>query len=162
MVGFAVAQSAREPSASLGATAAVIAVAALIVAKVLILELALPSIMRGEVLKDRGATAAMFLLDMGINRSFSPELQRQIEQTPENAPLERQEELQQRMISEARARAGNATPAGKSRSRARPRPCGPLPRGRAAHAPGGCAGLPRAARPALRAACRAVSSFARP
>jgi len=115
LVGFAVAQSAREPSASLGATAAVIAVAALIVAKVLILEFALPSIMRGEVLKDRGATAAMFLLDMGINRSFSPELQRQIAQTPDNAPLERQEELQQRMISEVRARAGSATPAERER-----------------------------------------------
>ena len=119
VVGVAVAKSAHEPRASLGATAAALAVASLILGKVMILEFALPPILRSEFLKDREATAAMFLMDMGINRSFSPELQASLEQLGGGrqgavSPAQ-QADLQGRMAAEAMARAAAATPAERER-----------------------------------------------
>jgi hypothetical protein len=118
LIGFAVAKSAHEPSASLGATAAALAVVALILGKVLILEFALPPILRNEILKDRDATAAMFLVDMGLNRSFSPELQSALEQAgarEDAVSSEQRDELQGRMQAEALARAASATKAERER-----------------------------------------------
>lgn len=113
LIGFAVAKSSREPSPALGATAAVIAVGALILAKILILEFALPSVVEQEVLKNRQATAAMFLVDMGINQSFSPELQAQVEMAKSGD--ERQDGIGARMVREAEARAADASPAERER-----------------------------------------------
>lgn len=118
LIGLAVAKSAHEPSASLGATAAALAVGALILGKVLILEFALPPILRNEILKDREATASMFLVDMGINRSFSPEVQAELEQIRERDDTlssDAQDELQGRMQAEASARAAAATKAERER-----------------------------------------------
>jgi hypothetical protein len=118
LVGLAVAKSAHEPSASLGATAAALAVASLTLGKVLILEFALPPILRGELLKDRQATAAMFLIDMGIHRSFSPELQAALEgihDRKDAVSLDERADLQGRMAAEAMARASAATPTERER-----------------------------------------------
>jgi hypothetical protein len=110
VIGFAVAKSAHEPNASLGPTAAALAVASLILAKVLIVEFAAPAILRKEFLKTRDATAAMFLVDMRINKSFSPELQATIEQLDAGTLSEEQRyELRQQVESEATARAAAAT-----------------------------------------------------
>lgn len=118
LIGLAVAKSAHEPSASLGTTAAALAVASLILGKVLILEFALPPILRSEFLKDREATATMFLIDMGINRSFSPELQAALDgihDREDPVSSEQRENLQGRMAAEAMARAAAATPAERER-----------------------------------------------
>ena len=118
LIGLAVAKSAHEPSATLGPTAAAIAVAALLCGKILILEFALPPILRGELLKNREATAAMFLVDMGIHHSFSPELQAAIQGVQDRkgaASPEEREDLQARMQAEALARVASATQAERER-----------------------------------------------
>ena len=116
LIGLAVAKSAHEANASLGATAAAIAVASLILGKVLILEFALPPILRAELLKDREATAAMFLVDMVAHESFSPELQAAIQGVRERSVgSDQRENLQGRMQAEALARAADATQAERER-----------------------------------------------
>ncbi len=118
LVGVAVAKSAHEPSVSLGTAAAALAVASLILGKVLILEFALPPILRSEFLKDREATAAMFLVEMVTHESFSPELQAALQSVREHqvaASPDDREVLQGRMQAEAMARTAAATPAERER-----------------------------------------------
>ncbi len=118
LVGFAVAKSAHEPSASLGPTAAAIAVGSLLLAKILILEFALPPILQAELLKNRDATMGMFVLDMTAHKSFSPELQAALDQAdarPDALTDEQQVDMQQKMRAEVLARVGSATRAEKER-----------------------------------------------
>jgi hypothetical protein len=118
IVGYAVAKSAHEPSASLGPTAAAIAVASLLLAKVLILEFALPPILRAELLKNQAATTGMFVLDMTTHKSFSPELQALLDQAearPGSLSEAQQLDAQRRMRTEVTERIGNATRAEKQR-----------------------------------------------
>lgn len=118
LIGLAVAKSAHEPNASLGPTAAALAVASLILAKVLIVEFAAPAILKREFLKNREATAALFLVDMRIRKSFSPELQATIEGLdgrPGTLSDEQSYQLEQQVESEAMARAAAATPAERER-----------------------------------------------
>jgi hypothetical protein len=118
LIGFAVAKSAHEPNASLGPTAAALAAGSLILAKVLIVEFAAPAAVAQEALKSNEAVAAMFLVDMRIHKSFSPELQATIEQVdgrPGTPSEEQRFQLEQRVESEARARAADATKAERER-----------------------------------------------
>ncbi len=72
-----------------------------------------------EILRNRDATTALFLVDMTTHRSFSPELQaaidRQIREYRDTALSGLGAELNDRMIAEARARVASATPAERSR-----------------------------------------------
>jgi len=118
IVGYAVAKSAHEPSASLGMTAAAIAVASLLLAKILILEFALPPILQAELLKNQDATVGMFVIDMTTNKSFSPELQAMLDQAdarPGSLSDVQQLDVQRRMRAEVMARVGTATRAEKER-----------------------------------------------
>lgn len=114
----AVARSAHEPNASLGPTAAALAVGSLILAKMLIVEFAAPAILRKEFLQDRYATAAAFLADMRIHQSFSPEVEAAVElrdSQPDALSEGQQSELVQHLESEAVARSAAATPAERER-----------------------------------------------
>ena len=118
LVGLAVAKSAHEPSASLGPTAAALAVGSLLLAKVLILEFALPPIMQAELLKNADATTGMFVLDMTANKSFSPELQALVDQDnarPGSLSEAQQLDMRVKMRDEVLARVGSATRAEKER-----------------------------------------------
>jgi len=118
LVGLAVAKSSHEPNASLGPTAAALAAGSLILAKVLIVEFAAPSMLRQELLKNPETTAAMFLVDMRMHKSFSPDVQATIEQLDTRAGSlseEQRFELQQHVQSEALARSRAATPAERQR-----------------------------------------------
>jgi hypothetical protein len=116
IVGYAVAKSAHEPSASLGPTAAAIAVGSLLLAKILILEFALPPIVTAELLKNPDATTTMFLVDMTTHKSFSPELQAALDQADSGSLSDvQQANIQRDMRAEVLARVGNATRAEKER-----------------------------------------------
>jgi hypothetical protein len=118
LIGFAVVKSAHEPNASLGPTAAALAAASLILAKVLIVEFAAPSAVTKEALKNRETVAALFLLDMRIHKSFSPDVQATIEQLdghPGTLSDQQRSQLEQQVESEAMARATAATPAERER-----------------------------------------------
>ena len=118
LIGFAVSKSAHEPDALLGPTAAALAVASLILAKVLIVEVAAPSALTREFLKNRETVAAMFLVDMRLHKSFSPELQATIAQNdrgPGALSDVQRFQLEQQVESEAVARAADATSAERER-----------------------------------------------
>jgi len=118
LIGLAVAKSAHEPNASLGPTAAALAVASLILAKVLMAEFAAPAVLKQEILTNREATAAMFLVDMRIHKSFSPEVQAALDQResrPDALSDAQQYQLIQQLQSEALARAAAATRAERDR-----------------------------------------------
>lgn len=119
IVGYAVAKSAHEPSASLGPTAAVIAVGSLLLAKVLILEFAFPPMLAAELLKNQNATVGMFVMEMTAQKSFSPELQALVDQDesrPGSLSEAQQVDMQQRMRTEVMARVGSATRTEKERA----------------------------------------------
>lgn len=119
IVGYAVAKSAHEPSASLGPTAAVIAVGSLLLAKILILEFALPPIIQAELLKSPDAVTGSFVLDMKAHKSFSPELQALLDQAdarPGSLSQEQQVDMQVKMRDEVMARVASATQADKERA----------------------------------------------
>jgi phosphate/sulfate permease len=119
VVGLAVAKPAREPHESRSTTAVVLAAVAVVLAKALILGVALPPVIRGEILQNREATAALFMVDMAGHRSFSPALQTAIDslarERHDSVDSEGSAELQFRMISEARERAAAASPAERER-----------------------------------------------
>jgi hypothetical protein len=118
LVGYAVAKSAHEPSASLGPTAAALAVGSLLLAKILILEFALPPILTAELLKNPDATTGMFVLDMTAHKSFSPDVQALLDQSearPGSLSDEQQENLRQQMGAEVVARVSSASRAEKER-----------------------------------------------
>ncbi|HEV8398523.1 MAG TPA: hypothetical protein VGQ18_01670 [Gemmatimonadales bacterium] len=118
LVGYAVAKSAHEPSASLGPTAAALAVGSLLLAKILILEFALPPILTAELLKNPDATTGMFVLDMTTHKSFSPELQTLLDQSearPGSLSEAQQVDMQQKMAGEVIARVSSASRAEKER-----------------------------------------------
>lgn len=119
LVGYAVAKSAHEPSASLGPTAAAIAVGSLLLAKILILEFALPQMVAAELLKNPDAVTGAFVLDMTAHKSFSPELQTLVDQNegrPGSLSEAQQTDMQEKMGVEVIARVQNATRAEKERA----------------------------------------------
>jgi hypothetical protein len=114
LIGVTLAKSARKPDPSLGLPALALTIGTVLLAKVLILVVALPQMVRDEVLRNRELTTAMFMVDMGIHRSFSPDLQAGLDTQahfgPDSLPNPA-EELGARMMEEAGARAAAATPA---------------------------------------------------
>lgn len=119
LVGLAVAKPGPEPHESRSVTAVVLAAAAVILAKALILEVALPPVIRDEILRSREATAALFMVDMAAHRSFSPALQTTIDslarERHDSLGSEQSAEVQFRMINEALDRAAAASPAERER-----------------------------------------------
>jgi len=119
LIGLAVARFAPRPSASLGTLAAVFTVGTAILAKVLIVAFALRPIVRNDVLRDREATAAMFMVDMVTHHSFSPELQAELDkharEGSDTTLRDAASELTHRMVVEARQRAAAATRAERER-----------------------------------------------
>jgi hypothetical protein len=119
LVGLAVAKPAREAHESRSTTAVVLAAAVVVLAKVLIVEVALPPLIRDEILQSREATAAMFMVDMAAHRSFSPALQAAIDslarERHDSLGSEHSPALQYRMISEALDRAAAASLAERER-----------------------------------------------
>src|SRR5437588_6032256 len=75
LIGLTLAKAGRASSRALGTVAAVLTVGTVVLAKALILAFALGPIVRDEVLRRPDATAALFLIDMTVRRSFSPDLQ---------------------------------------------------------------------------------------
>jgi len=119
LIGLAVARFAPGPSAPLGTLAAVLTVGTVILAKVLVVAFALRSIVVSDVLRDRDATTAMFLVDMATHHSFSPELQaeldKQAHERSDTALSDLGPDLNYRIIVEARQRAAGATRAERER-----------------------------------------------
>jgi hypothetical protein len=119
LVGIAVAQPVREPrGASRASVAVVLTAAAIIFAKVLIVEVALPPVIRDEILRSPEATAAAYMVDMAAHRSFSPTLQAALDSVArERHDTAGSEDwgLRYRMITEARQRAGAAAPDDRER-----------------------------------------------
>jgi phosphate/sulfate permease len=119
LMGIVVAKSPHRDRASLGRLAIILTVGTVILAKALIIVFALGPIVRDEIVRNRGATAALFLLDMNTHRSFSPDLQAAIDQQGREGPdtartprrMEQAFELSERIMAEARARDSAATPA---------------------------------------------------
>lgn len=115
LIGVAVAKSARPPTASSGALAALLTVGTVLLAKVAVLAFALRPMVQDEILRDPQATTAMFIVDMANHHSFSPELQAaldsQVRQGHDTALSDLGPELNFRMIREARTRAQAAAPA---------------------------------------------------
>jgi phosphate/sulfate permease len=114
LIGVTLAKSAGKPDASLGIPAVGLTVGAVFFAKVLILVVALPQMVRDEILRNRELTTVMFMVDMGVHRSFSPDLQAGLDTQshfgPDSLP-NLAGELGERMIKEAGARVAAATPA---------------------------------------------------
>jgi hypothetical protein len=120
LVGIAVAKPAGGPRGARRAPMAVIlAAAAIIFAKVLIIEVAFPPVIREQILHSGEATASFYILDMASHRSFSPDLQAAIDsfarEYRDTVGSGEWAELQYRMIMEARERAEAATPAERER-----------------------------------------------
>ncbi len=119
LIGIVVAKSPRRDGASLGTVAVILTIGTVVLAKALILAFALGPIVRDEIVRNRGATTALFMLDMTTHRSFSPDLQGAIDEQRREGPdtarsprrMEQAFELSQRIMAEARARDSAATPA---------------------------------------------------
>lgn len=117
LIGLVVAKGVQSPTASRGMLAAALTVGTVILAKALILVFALRPIVRDEIVRDPEATTMLFVTDMTLHHSFSPELQaaldEQIRAGPDTAPsprrLEAALDLSQRIATEARARSKAAT-----------------------------------------------------
>jgi len=134
LIGIVLARAGRcgeTTSASRGTVAIVLTVGTVLLAKALILVFALRPIVRDEVVRSPEARTAFFMIDMTVHRSFSPDLQAQLdEETKAGAGegagaardtaldprrLERAFELRERIFTEARARDSTATPAERER-----------------------------------------------
>lgn len=118
LIGVTLAKSSRKPDASLGILAGGLTLGTVLLAKVLILAFMLPDITRDEIMRNRQATATMFMVDMTTHRSFSPELQAAIDSQVHDGPdtlSPRGFELSYRMMSEAGARAAAAPRAERER-----------------------------------------------
>jgi predicted lipid-binding transport protein (Tim44 family) len=124
LIGVTLAKSSRKPDASLGLLAGGLTLGTVVLAKALIVVLALPQMSRDEILRNRQATTAMFMVEMTSQRSYSPELQAAIDsqvhsdsQVPDGSDTlsSRGSLLSYRMMREARARAESAGPAERER-----------------------------------------------
>jgi hypothetical protein len=117
LIGVTLAKSSRKPDASLGLLAGGLTLGTVVLAKALIVVLALPQMSRDEILRNRQATATLFMVDMTTHRSFSPELQAAIDSQHDQPDTlsRRGVELSYRMMEEAGARAESARPAERER-----------------------------------------------
>ena len=75
LLGVTLAKSTGKPDPSLGLVAATLTLGTVLLAKVLIVVVALPQMARDEIRRNPETTTMMFAVDMLRHRSFSPELQ---------------------------------------------------------------------------------------
>lgn len=136
LIGIVLARAGRRgetTSASRGTVAIVLTVGTVLLAKALILAFALRPIVRDEVVRSPEARTAFFMIDMTVHRSFSPDLQAELDKgvgagagagagpgaardtALDPQRLERAFELRERIVAEARARDSAATPAERDR-----------------------------------------------
>jgi phosphate/sulfate permease len=130
LIGIVLARAGRRgetSSASRGTVAIVLTVGTVLLAKALILAFALRPIVRDELVRSPEARTAVFMIDMTVHRSFSPDLQAELDKETgagagvardtalDPRRLERAFELRERIFTEARARDSTATPAERER-----------------------------------------------
>ena len=130
LIGIVLARAGRRgetTSASRGTVAIVLTVGTVLLAKALILVFALRPIVRDEMVRSPEARTALFMVDMTLHRSFSPDLQAELDKEKgagagaardtalDPGRLERAFELRERIFTEARARDSAATPAERER-----------------------------------------------
>ena len=127
LIGIVLGRAGRRgesASASRGTLAIVLTVGTVLLAKAMILAFALRPIVRDELVRSPEARTALFLIDMTVHRSFSPDLQAELDKMDAAGPdtgrrdvqrLERGFELRERLFTEARARDSAATPAERER-----------------------------------------------
>jgi phosphate/sulfate permease len=130
LIGIVLARAGRRgetASASRGTVAIVLTVGTVLLAKALILAFALRPIVRDEVVRSPEARTAFFMIDMTVHRSFSPDLQAELDKETgvgtgaardtafDPRRLERAFELRERIVAEARARDSAATSAERER-----------------------------------------------
>ena len=132
LIGITLARAGRRgesPSPSRGTVAVVLTVGTVVLAKAMILVFALRPIVRDEFVRSPEARTALFMIDMAVHRSFSPDLQAELDKDKEAGPgrapepdtafdarrLERAFELRERIFAEARARDSVATLAERER-----------------------------------------------
>lgn len=113
LLGLTVAKRARTPSPALGTLAALLTVGTVVLTKVLVLLFALRPMVEDEIVRSGDATAAMYMIDMTVHRSFSPDLQAELTRNVgpghDSVPDAVKMDLSSRMIEEAQARAKAAT-----------------------------------------------------
>jgi len=126
LIGIVLGRAGRPgetASASRGTLAIVLTVGTVLLAKAMILAFALRPIVRDELVRSREARTALFLIDMTVHRSFSPDLQAELDKENAAGPDTGREaqqfvrgfELRERLFTEARARDSAATPAERQR-----------------------------------------------
>ena len=119
LLGIVIAKTAKSPTRATGLQAAILTAVTLVVAKIAIVVFALQPALRDELLQDRDVAAALYLIDMTKNRSFSADLQHTIDTRPDlvrdSSFVGPGEELRKQMVKEASTRAQTATRAERDR-----------------------------------------------
>jgi hypothetical protein len=82
LLGIVVAQTAKPPTKATGALAAVLTLVTVLLAKVVLVVVALQPIIRQELANDPQSLVLVFLLEKTEQKSFSPELQATINAHP--------------------------------------------------------------------------------
>ncbi len=107
LLGIVVAKAAKPPTKATGALAAVLTLVTVLVAKVVVVTVALQPIMRQELANDPAALTVLYLLEKTEHKSFSPDLQATIDARPDLVAdttffgFGPGHELRSRMIAEA-------------------------------------------------------------
>jgi hypothetical protein len=126
LIGIVLGRAGRRgetASASRGTLAIVLTVGTVLLAKAMVLVFALRPIVRDELVRSPEARTALFMIDMSVHRSFSSDLQAELDKVNATGPhtgreaqqLVRGFELRERLFTEARARDSAATPAERER-----------------------------------------------
>src|SRR6058998_2980849 len=83
LLGIVVAKSAKPPTKATGALAAVLTLVTVLLAKVVLVAVALQPIIRQELANSPASLIMVFLLEKTAHKSFSPELQATIDARPD-------------------------------------------------------------------------------
>src|SRR5881396_1777433 len=83
LLGIVVAKAAKPPTKATGALAAVLTVVTVLLAKVVVVAVALQPIIRDELANSPASLIMVFLLEKTAHKSFSPELQATINARPD-------------------------------------------------------------------------------
>ncbi len=109
LLGIVVAKVAKPPTKATGALAMVLTLVTVLLAKAVVVAVALQPILRQELANSPGSLIVVFLLEKSQQKSFSPELQATIDARPDLAAdttlFGPGQELRQKMIDEAAAAA---------------------------------------------------------
>jgi len=83
LLGIVVAKAAKPPTKATGALAAALTLVTALLAKVILVVVALQPIIRQELANDPGTLIMLFLVDKTQHKSFSPEVQATIDSRPD-------------------------------------------------------------------------------